>query len=364
MSRGAVEPARLAAADYLDRARRDGLWRGFPTLAGTSELWVSGFVATHLARADAPIDLAPTVEALLSRRGPDGGWSYGAAVPTDADSTAWCLSAVSDQIPDEESSRAREVLKAHSVDDSFATYRADSGIGDFVGSPPTGVLGWTGPHPDVAAAVLLAGVPEPGTPDEDRVLGRLVGSANATGLIPSYWWRGMLYASALTLRALRARDCQPPDDWQEAAAEGLAGLQREDGGYTLGTDRVSDPFTTAHGLQAWCHLRHPNAGAQAQRAAEALLAMQRDDGSWRGDLVLRIPAPAVVEPRLVARWNRETGGGNSYVPDIDGVFATAAALHALSRWSSGDDTLHGRVIEPARPARGDHEVLVERLSMR
>lgn len=364
MSRGAVGPALLAAADYLDRARRDGLWRGFPTLAGTSELWVSGFVATHLARAGAPVDLAPTVDALLSRRAPNGGWSYSAAVPTDADSTAWCLSAVCGQIPDDEGARAREVLKRHRVDDGFATFRADSGIGGFVGSSPTGVLGWTGPHSDVAAAVLLAGVPEPGTPDEDRVLGRLIGSANATGLIPSYWWRGMLYATALTLRALRARDCQPPDSWQEAAAEGLAGLQREDGGYVLGTDRASDPFTTAHGLESWCLLRHPNAEAHAQRAAEALLAMQRDDGSWRGDLVLRIPAPAVVEPRLVARWSRETGGGNSYAPDVDGVFATVAALHALSRWSRNADTLDGRVIESARPARGDHEVIVERLSVR
>lgn len=364
MSRGAVDPALLAAADYLDHARRDGLWQGFPTLAGTSELWVSGFVATHLARADAPIDLAPTVEALLSRRGPDGGWSYGAEVPTDADSTAWCLSAVSDRIPDEQRAAAREVLTKHSVDDSFATYRADSGIGEFVGSPPAGVPGWTGAHPDVAAAVLLAGVPEPGTPDEDRALGRLVGSANATGLIPSYWWRGMLYASALTLRALRARDCQPPDTWQQAAAEGLTGLQRKDGGYALGTDPTSDPFTTALGLEAWCHLRHPSAEAQARRVVAALLALQRDDGSWRGDHVLRIPAPAVVEPRLVARWSRESGGGNSYAPDVDGVFATAAALHALSRWSRHADTLHGRVIEPTQPARGDHEVLVERLSMR
>ena len=274
-----------------------------PTLAGTSELWVSGFVATHLARrrcADRPG---------AHRRGP--------ALPAWA--RRWlvvrrrgahrrrlhrrCLSAVSDQIPDEESSRAREVLKAHSVDDSFATYRADSGIGDFVGSPPTGVPGWTGSHPDVAAAVLLAGVPKPGTPDEDRVLGRLVGSANATGLIPSYWWRGMLYASALRCGRCALGTASP-------RTTGRSPLRRARPGFSArmaGTGSAPTESATRSQPRTGCSLvpsAAPERRGTGQRAAEALIAMQRDDGSWRGDLVLRIPAPLWLSP---GSWPGGTG---------------------------------------------------------
>jgi hypothetical protein len=54
---------------------------------------------------------------------------------------------------------------------------------------------------------------------------------------------------------------------------------------------------------------------------------------------MRIPAPGVVHPEHVDEWSRGTGGGNSFVLDKDGLFATAAACSALDRWrrvESGD----------------------------
>ena len=53
-------------------------------------------------------------------------------------------------------------------------------------------------------------------------------------------------------------------------------------------------------------------------------------GAWRGDYVLRIPAPDVTDPRRVPEWSRATGGGNSFVMDRDGLFATTMACHALA----------------------------------
>ena len=46
--------------------------------------------------------------------------------------------------------------------------------------------------------------------------------------------------------------------------------------------------------------------------------------------MLRIPAPDVKDPNRVSGWRRGTGGGNSFVMDEDGVFATALALYALT----------------------------------
>lgn len=363
MSRHDLGVALDAAADYLDGVRRDDhLWHGFPTLAGRSDHWVSGFVATHLADSGLAVDLEPTVAALLARQASDGGWGFGGPVPADADSTAWCLSAVAASAPSDDVARARAALQAHRVGDGFATYRGDSGIVEFVGRSPEGAAGWLHAHPDVTAAVLLAGVPERGSPDEDAVLRHLLGESNATGLIPSYWWRGMLYASTLTLRALRTRGRRSTATWEDAAAEGLAGLQRPDGGYALGAEPSSAAFLTALGLEAWCHLGYLDPGDRRDRAAEALLRMQRDDGGWPGDFVLRIPSPAVTEPRLVPRWDRGTGGGNSFVPDVDGLFATSAAVYALNLWAAGPREADGGavVVEPAEPAANLHEVLVTR----
>lgn len=360
MSPHDVTQAIEAAGGYLGEVRRDGVWRGFPTRAGSSDQWVTGFVATHVAASSAAVDLAETTAALLERELPGGGWGYGGEVPADADSTAWCLSAVVDQAPQDVVDRAKAVLADHRVGAGYATYRADSGIAEFVGAAPSGAAGWTGAHPDVTAAVVLAGVPAPGDEDEEEVLRRLIGSATATGLVPSYWWRGMLYATALTLRALAARGRRAAPAWEQAAAEGLTRLQRAHGGYALGASPIGDPFTTALALEAWCRLPHLDHERRRDRAAEALLLTQSPDGRWLGDHVLRIPAPGVRDPRLVGVWARDTGGGNSFVRDVGGVFATAAAAHSLGLWRQDAAPPAGQVLEPSDAEPGVGEVVVAR----
>ena len=316
----------------LVRRGNDALWRGFPTLAGRSDLWVTGFVAAHLLDLRArEVDLDDTAAALLGSRQESGGWGYAAHVPSDADSTAWCARAVHAFDSVEGQAAARGVLAGHRVGDGYATYRPDSGIVTFVEAAGAGsVLGWTQAHPDVTAAVLLAG--EPADPElAEDVLAALVRGQTGAGFIDAYWWRGPCYASALTLRALEERGRCLQEEEAGVMHRGLCRVQREDGGFALGSAAESDPFTTALGLEALCRLRRGDTAAA--RAADALLAMQREDGSWAGAHVMRIPTAGVTDPRHVPRWQRDTGGGNSFVRDTDGLFATAVAVAALDLWN-------------------------------
>lgn len=354
-----------AATRYLASQSSGGLWRGFPTLAGTSDAWVSGFVCAHLAAlapGHVPAHLAETIAALLDRRTSGGGWSYGAGVPDDADSTAWCLRATRDAAPADAAAEATALLEDHRAAGGYATYRAHGGIAEFIGQPRDRVAGWSAPHPDVTAAVLLAGVPPAGGDDEQDVLAWLVSRLSGTGLMPSYWWREELYGTALTLRAVHERGRRLPEDREGVMVRGLRRMQLADGGYGLGASQVADAFTTAMGLEAWCHLAHHDVDGAAGRAAHALLRSQRPDGSWAGGLVMRIPAPALVDPRLAPSWSRSTGGGNSYVPDVDGVFATVMAAHALDLWSRGAPAPSGAPLRSessltAQSAGGDEDLV-------
>ena len=90
-----VENAIKEGLKYLWSQNNMGSWQGFPTLAGTSDIWVTGFVLAHISplsqRASA---MDKIYEFLLASQHPGGGWSYSASVPPDADSTAWCLAAL------------------------------------------------------------------------------------------------------------------------------------------------------------------------------------------------------------------------------------------------------------------------------
>lgn len=390
-----TEDAVRRGVQALVHARHEGLWRGFPTLAGTSDEWVSGFVVTHLAalgrsalgrsaleRAD--VEALDEVRATLStRQRVEGGWGFGPQVPPDADSTAWVLSALRDSLPTADVDRALDALDAHRVDEGYATYRAGSGIEEFVRAGPGGTPGWTAPHPDVTAAVLLAsmplGRPAPGArvdpPHGDPLRGgdddlhtadpaetslrRLVGSADGTGLVPAYWWRGLLYTTALVLRLLDEQDAAGPPAWEAAALEGLARLQTPTGGYRLGSDAYDDAFQTALALECWCRLARRGGPDRRDEVARALIAQQGADGGWVGGYVLRLPAPDVTDPRLVGSWRRGAGGGNAFVPDPGGVFATSSAVHALDLYSRPPGDRSGRrVVEPAGTRHGLHERLV------
>lgn len=91
----ALQDAIRRALDRLSAVAGEDGWRDFRTLAGESGVWVSAFVVARIAPvAGRRAAVTRARRAIAAAQHPDGGWSFGGAVPPDADSTAWALQAL------------------------------------------------------------------------------------------------------------------------------------------------------------------------------------------------------------------------------------------------------------------------------
>lgn len=304
---------------------------------------------------------------LLSCRLPDGMWSYGHGVPSDADSTAWCLLALQRQrgrvgLTAAARRLALDGIWARAGDDGVATFAADGAIATYIGACASqSMAGWTMGHPDVtAAAVLASGADRPA--QAESALARLISRQTGAGWFEAYWWRGPHYTTALVLRAVAQMGRRLERERAQAVLQALRREQLPDGGFGLGADAKADAFTTALALESMIHLSYLGGARERRAAALSLLAAQQADGHWDGGHVLRLPAPDVVDPRHVSLWTRDGRGGNSYVLDRDGLFATAVACHSLAlmqRAASGQAQRQVRPVLPAAPISTADDSVVE-----
>ncbi|MFQ5628958.1 MAG: prenyltransferase/squalene oxidase repeat-containing protein [bacterium] len=329
----------------------DGRWKGFPTLAGESDQWVSAFILAHLY-AFAPLRraLKKVQEFLLTCQNPDGGWSYCAEVPSDADSTAWCLLALKGnrQFKNENKNAALSFLENHRNGNGYTTFSTDSGIKEYIKvESHKSIAGWTSAHPDVTASVLLAGVPANGDEDAENILADLVAQQTGAGFFDAYWWRGPHYTTTLALRVLSTRRRRLPGSQSRLLLRALKREQLPSGEFSLGASLNPEAFTTALALESFSHLQYLGGARERRAAGIALMNMQQEDGRWKGNFIMRIPAPNVVDPRHIARWSRQGGGGNSYILDKYDLFTTVMACHALACWRR----VESRKSDTGRPHR-------------
>lgn len=329
--------------NYLMSKNVNGCWRGFPTLAGESTVWVTGFVLAHIRNLCDETQLISEAENfLLQSRHKDGGWSYSIHVPADADSTAWCMQALqySKDFTAAEKAKANTFLWSHFTGKGISTYKTDSGIAEFIGVPSNDwIAGWTSAHADVSIAAVLA---DPTNEKNIEVLKWLSEQQTAKGFINSYWWRCPCYATTLFLRALAGSKYQVPQAHATMVLQSLVQDQLTTGGFGLDSLSPMNPFETALALEAFTHLSFFGQQAERTLCGNTLLHAQQEDGSWAGDFILRIPAPKVTNPGEVSSWNNADGGGNSLIEDKGGVFATAMACYALDCWRKSE-TLNNHI---------------------
>ncbi len=325
------------AVQYLLSRNVNGCWKGFPTLAGESNIWVTGFVLAHIRNFCEKTNVVHEAENfLLQSRHDYGGWSYSSHVPPDADSTAWCLQALQccKDFTAVDAANAKTFLWSHFTGKGISTYRIDSGIREFISAPADEwVAGWTSAHADVSIAAVLADFENVKTIE---VIKWLTKDYTDKGYINSYWWRGPYYASTLLLRALANSKDQLPKDHAALMVQLLVEAQLADGGFGLDSSLVINPFTTALALESYIHLAFLGQQDERNLCGHALLRAQQEDGSWAGGFILRIPAPNVIDTGEVSSWNNADGGGNSLIEDKDGLFATAMCCYALDCWRKNE----------------------------
>ena len=332
-----VDEAINKGIEYLLSLIENNRWRGFPTLAGESDVWVTGFVLTHICNLCEQKDVIKEAQNfLLASQYPSGGWSYSQQVPPDADSTAWCLMALQSckDFNGTVFEKAKEFLWSHFTNGGLSTYRWESGIGDFISAPNSeAIIGWTSSHPDVSIAAILADIKNDKVPE---VINYLLNRQTNEGFINSYWWRSGYYTTTLLLRAISMLRHHLPEKNAVMIAELLVRRQLAEGGFGIDLSVSTDPFTTALALESFVHLSYLGYATERTMCANALMLSQHENGSWAGDFILRIPAPYVIDPEQVESWNSSHGGGNSFVEDKNGIFATALACYALDCWRKAE----------------------------
>ncbi len=336
--------------NYLLSLNNDNKWQGFPTLAGTSDVWVTGFVLAHISKLVKQKDIIKASQKfLLKSRHDIGAWSYSAIVPPDADSTAWSLMALQsfDELKDDDLQKARTFLWSHYIDSGIATYNIESGIGEFISAPSKEIIaGWTSAHPDVSIATILADINNEKVP---IILKWLIEQENE-GLIDSYWWRGPYYTTTLLLRVLSIQRKVLPKEHAQKIVNGLINLQLESGGFGLGITNEPDAFSTAMALEAFVHLSNIDTTKEKTLCLKALIESQQSNGSWDGGYILRIPMPNIKDPNIIDTWSLENGAGNSYVKDQNGIFATAMACYALDLYRQTESQQYNNFIAKSSTA--------------
>ncbi len=313
----------LALAYLAGKQDALGRWTDFFTPAGSSDEWVTGFVATQLAQTGLPDGLTMARRAwqhLEGARPTDSGWGYAEQVPIDADSTAWVVQLATALGVSETDvlTRAKAYLAAAVRPNGVITYPEADPIRQFLGlSDRVSFAGWQLPHLCVAAP--LGEHPA----FRERIVRTLETTQRADGAWAAYWWFDDLYATAFAAEALAAVPT--------AAATGALDRAVQWGYAQWLTDDRTNAFRVALFLRLLVAGQHP----AASECAETLLDLQQETGRWRAGARLRIPRPDDEHPvpQDAAEWNRWFGSTLSADADEDAIMAATFGIFSLDQAS-------------------------------
>ena len=313
----------LAVTWLIARQRSDGSWDDFWLPGGPSDEWVTAYAGAALASVpdERAMHGARRAWAFLAAQHPGAtGWGYSRSTPPDSDSTAWaCILANRiDANATEAAKRGMQFLKSVSSG-AAGTYRYSDAIREYVGADSSvSFEGWMQPHMCVTGAVALA------SDSAGALCDAMLQAQRADGSWQSYWWPENLYATAMCASALSRHD--RGRSARDRAAHHTARVAESEGG----------PFALALAALVVAAAEDEDAAAHfVSRIAE----LQREDGSWASDAVLRVPAPDVIDPESVPSYypwlgipapGRTVAMCNFSSRDVEGVFTTATAVSALA----------------------------------
>lgn len=262
---------------YLLSQLVDGLWHAFHQLShGPSWAWVTAAVGSSLAEFDA----VPhgVIEAVLSLRHNNGGWSYNPSVPPDADTTLRVIQFLrkvgfTDQ--DIVAAAERFVLLHQQPDGGFTTYLPE--IVRAMGYPNCD--GWCASQPCVTALAVNQIRSDTAAVQMAKEYLQRTGSR-------AYWWNSRLY------------------------------VQYEMGG-PAEINSSGDPVEIALAL-----LLKTKLGIYDPASTERLVSLQAEDGSMPVSHLFQIPRPHQTLQDLDGHEEKVGDGG---------IFSLCATIVAIER---------------------------------
>ena len=328
------------AHKFLVESRNsEGFWSDFLTLAGESTFWVSGYVGYAVLGYGEKHENGDWIDRvgsrLLSHQNGDGGWGYGYGVPSDADSTSWCLLFLSKLgLSCEESfEKALSFLLRHQsgVDGGFRTYAVPKDVGRYMGlDEGVSFEGWSSSQMCVTATAAQALIRIGSTRGVEEALGFIRTGQAADGYWNPYWWSGKLYATVNCMKALVAKKNDADFGQITHAQKWIAGAQLGDGSWSDSSGQTAGwAFSTALAVRGLLLLPDSLISDRTKGGVRWLLNRQLHDGSWASNHILRIPYSWMKDPWNQNTWNRDGRAINAAIKDHRRVFTTATALASL-----------------------------------
>lgn len=285
----AQEAAENGLQFLLSSRLPSGWWQDYDGFSeGTSDEWVSAFVASAVMASGLPAGLpaASRVWSLLAARSRHG-WGWNAVQPPDADSTAWALRLAFALGHDHDKivTQGLAFLADHLIDDGTAA----GGVTTYVrhhhaasGGDPGCQPGWFNPHDCVTAAAAYLAIKEGQDTLRDTV-GYLHRQQRPDGDWSAYWWLDQAYATACAAQSL----ADDPDPASRNACRKAASWARN----SLAQSPINGlaPFAVALRLQVLMQALESTDADLLYLGCRRLLATQLCDGSWPAGAALTIP---------------------------------------------------------------------------
>jgi squalene-hopene/tetraprenyl-beta-curcumene cyclase len=326
----------------IESLNSDGLWSDFFTLAGESVFWVSGYVGFSLVTFEKGSEekklLEKAMANILNLQGSDGGWSYGYGVPSDADSTSWCLLFLSkfETLSREKLQKALDFLLKHQspFDGGFRTYAAPRAVGRYMRiDENVSFEGWASSQMCVSAVAAQALMENHSLEGIDKALSYIRNGQTSEGYWNSYWWTGKLYATSHSIEALNKKGNEDDINLITKGQKWIAQTQLSDGSWTDSPDQESGwAFSTALALNGLLATPQTIFDAQTKSGVKWLIEHQLPDGSWAPNHILRIPYPWTKDPWNQQSWNVDGKAINAVIKDHRRLFTAATAFTALNQY--------------------------------
>ncbi len=334
----------------IDRARKfilgslgsDGFWSDFLTLAGESVFWVSGYVGYSLLSGENSSKerelLEKTSASILRCQNLDGGWGYGYGVPSDGDSTSWCLlflSKLVDRDREELRSALAFLLRHQSpLNGGFRTYAEPRAVGRFMRvDEDVSFEGWASSQMCVSAVAAQALMENRSPKSVDEVLSYVRNAQSSEGYWNSYWWTGRLYATSHSLKALTMKGEQADVDRIVRGQRWIAQAQLPDRSWSDSPVQESGwAFSTALAVSGLLAAPKVDFEPQIENGVRWLLGHQLVDGSWVSNHILRIPYPWSKDPWNQQHWKVDGRAVSAVIQDHRRLFTAATVLSALSQY--------------------------------
>ncbi|WP_017258237.1 prenyltransferase/squalene oxidase repeat-containing protein [Pedobacter arcticus] len=303
----------------LSNQTQAGWWKDFHLEPGTSDEWVTAYVAYYLSNLKTQKtqkSLEKAWDILKTRYRMNEGWGYNALTRGDADSTTWVLHFTNSEnlIGNLDICFLSIVEKHISEDGGIVTYAKRRSL-EKEALVATSVLfnGWQIPHNCVTAAYALTG--------KQHAIDYLINQQDKDGFWYGYWWDGYEYATGLATEALYSKNAEK----YKKSIESAINWATHEANRILNAS-FPNTFKLAFLLRILlCDNSEKENSILKQKITTVLINSQEQQGCWKSDAILRSPNSN--------DRNHENGKNIPVFKDQMKNFTTVTVLDALNKYA-------------------------------